>query len=552
MSLNHVLEDGNSEEEEGRISLRKKELEVFVIRTVDQRIHQVIEQNIVPMISRIVKQELESAVETLWARLNHHSGIGVQPSKSRTLQLKFLDKLSQPVLTNQMIKGEGNTPFRVALVDADTKHVVTEASAKVEIVVIDGDFDCEHWTVEEFNQKIVREWEGKKSLLTGNVHLNLESGVGFIREISFTHNSHWMKVCKLRLGAKVVDSFIGARIREAVTEPFILKDYREIYSNKPSAPSLNDEVWRLKKIRRYGPLHNRLVRENIKTVKDFLTQFFIDPQSLRNIIGTAKIWEATVDHARKCVLDKRLHLYFPIDSEKKSGVVFNDVGQVVGLISECCYVPLDMLSEDQKADANKLVVSALEPTKEVKSFDDEICMHSYLQSLNDAYPSNSLRLESPGHYSYEASQTHYGHDHTQPSTSSQDNQAVPFHLPDDANPSNIPSTDSLGIWSSVPSFGNASHLNEYGWQSIIAEDPINEGPLLSLENLLNPSFCYTESTNDLSSIVNGFLSTRAAAHIAQRRWSRAIATVRSVRKIIATFKLVSSEAVLASKRPRIY
>lgn len=61
------------------------------------------------------------------------------------------------------------------------------------------------------------------------------------------------------------------------------------------------------------------------------------------------MWEATVDHARKCVLDKRLHLYFPIDSEKKSGVVFNDVGQVVGLISECCYVPLDMLSEDQKA-----------------------------------------------------------------------------------------------------------------------------------------------------------------------------------------------------------
>lgn len=205
-----------------------------------------------------------------------------------------------------------------------------------------------------------------------------------------------------------------------------------------------------------------------------------------------------------------------------------------------------------QADAKKLVVSALEPTKEVKSFDDEICMHSYLQSLNDAYPSNSPRLESADHYSCEASQTHYGHDHTQPSTSSRNNQVVPFHSPDDANPSNIPSTDSLDIWSSVPSFGNASHLNEFGWQSIIAEDLINEGPLFSPENLLNPSIFYTEAQDDLSSIVNGFLSTRAAAHIAQRRWSKAIATVRSVRKIIATFKLVSSEAVLASKRPRIY
>lgn len=125
-----------------------------------------------------------------------------------------------------MIKGEGNTPFRVALVDVTTEQVVTEASAKVEIVVVEGDFNCDNWTVEEFNKKIVRRKEGKKSILTGNVHLNLEAGVGFIREISFTHNSRWMKVCKLCLGAKVVDNFSGARVREVVTEPFVLKDFR--------------------------------------------------------------------------------------------------------------------------------------------------------------------------------------------------------------------------------------------------------------------------------------------------------------------------------------
>ena len=67
------------------------------------------------------------------------------------------------------------------------------------------------------------------------------------------------------------------------------------------------------------------------------------------ILGTAKRWEAIVDHARSCVLDKSLQLYFPIGSEKKSGVVFNVVGQVMGLISKCCYVPVDKLSEDQKA-----------------------------------------------------------------------------------------------------------------------------------------------------------------------------------------------------------
>ncbi|KAH7865029.1 hypothetical protein Vadar_001400 [Vaccinium darrowii] len=134
-----------------------------------------------------------------------------------------MDKLSLPVMTSLPIRGEGPTPLRVALINATTKQVVTsglEASAKIQILTV---------TIGHLKNLTIRlseERKGKKTLLTGNVHLNLEEGVGLAHEISSTHYSHWMKVCKLRLGRKVVDNPNGIRVREAVTEPFVLRDFR--------------------------------------------------------------------------------------------------------------------------------------------------------------------------------------------------------------------------------------------------------------------------------------------------------------------------------------
>ncbi|KAE9467360.1 hypothetical protein C3L33_00737, partial [Rhododendron williamsianum] len=62
----------------------------------------------------------------------------------------------------------------------------------------------------------------------------------------------------------------------------------------------------------------------------------------------------------------------------------------------------------------------------------------------------------------------------------------------------------------------------------------------------------SEAQDDLSSIINGFWSSRAAdVAKAQRKWSMLYSVLRSKRKI-AALKIVSSEAVLASKRPKIY
>ena len=64
---------------------------------------------------------------------------------------------------------------------------------------------------------------------------------------------------------------------------------------------------------------------------------------------STKMWEVTVEHARTCAIDKRIYMYCPPGTQQKSGVVFNIVGHLMGLFSECQYIPLDKLSETEKA-----------------------------------------------------------------------------------------------------------------------------------------------------------------------------------------------------------
>lgn len=55
-----------------------------------------------------------------------------------------------------------------------------------------------------------------------------------------------------------------------------------------------------------------------------------------------------MEHARTCVLDKTLYLYDPSTSLQKGGVVFNVVGQVMGVFSNGVYILADKLSESDK------------------------------------------------------------------------------------------------------------------------------------------------------------------------------------------------------------
>lgn len=147
---------------------------------------------------------------------------------------------------------------------------------------------------------------------------------------------------------------------------------------KHHPPSLNDEVWRLEKIGKEGAFHRRLSKDRVFSVQDFLTLYFLDRSRLRNVrsnflslfrslwwnqlmilyptflqtLGpgmSAKMWEATVEHARTCVLDKKLYVYYSPGSQQQQGVVFTIVGQLIGVFRDSQYISSQKLSELEKA-----------------------------------------------------------------------------------------------------------------------------------------------------------------------------------------------------------
>lgn len=506
-------------------SFRNVVLEVMKLHSFRNYMEPVLE----PLIRRVVKEEVELALKKHLTTMKWNSGKEMLSSESRILQLQFLCSLSLPVFTGTRIEGDDCNTLKVALIDADSGNVVSsglESSAKVEIVVLEGDFDGDEgdsWTLEEFKNNIVREREGKKPLLNGDSFLNLKEGIGFVGDISFTDNSSWTRSRKFRLGARVVDNCGGIRVKEAKTESFIVRDHRGELYKKHYPPSLFDEVWRLEKIGKEGAFHKRLSREKVKTVRDFLILHFLDPTRLRRILGTgmsAKMWEVTVEHARACVLDDKVYLYCPVPPQR-TGVVFNVVGQVLGLLSDCTYRPADKISETEKADAQKLIITAFQHWEEVTPYEDEASLINGSSCLSDdaLYHLNSPMMERSDSSTILATnkKDSFGH----PRVNASPHDIIP----------------------SIYSMGAVSSLDEYGLPGIESMDLRFDQPLSFQSQLSNSLVCDTDSLNQafcdddnqfqffdtypssfVSQVdpspdpVNCFLFPRTAMDKAHRRW----------------------------------
>ncbi|KAG4167690.1 hypothetical protein ERO13_A13G212000v2 [Gossypium hirsutum] len=333
-----------------------------------------------PILRRVVSEEVERALAKLAPpRLNGRSSPKcLEGPGGGSLQLRFRSRLSLPLYTGGKVEGEQGAAIHIVLVDSNTGHVVTtgpEASMKLDVVVLEGDFtneDDEDWTQEEFDSHLVKERPGKRPLLTGDLQVTLKEGVGTLGDLTFTDNSSWIRSRKFRLGLKVVSGYCeGIRVREAKTEAFTVKDHRGELYKKHYPPSLNDEVWRLEKIGKDGSFHKRLSAEGIFTVEDFLRLVVRDQQKLRNILGSGmsnKMWEALLDHAKTCVLSGKLYVYYT-DDLRNSGVVFNNIYELNGLISGEQYFPADSLSDSQKVYVDSLVKKAYDNWNQVIEYD---------------------------------------------------------------------------------------------------------------------------------------------------------------------------------------
>ncbi|KAJ0106042.1 hypothetical protein Patl1_19153 [Pistacia atlantica] len=242
-----------------------------------------------PMLRRVVNEEVERGVRQSFRSLTRSPSLRIQALEPSSLKLIFSKKLSLPIFTGSKITAVDNNPLQVILVDTRGGHMVPTSlpqPIKIDIVVLDGDFatgEGDSWTSEDFESKIVKERTGKRPLLTGEVsNITMRDGFAPIGDVEFTDNSSWIRSRKFRIGVKVVaGNSQGIRIREAITEAFVVKDHRGELYKKHHPPMLNDEVWRLEKIGKDGAFHKKLSTAGIKSVQDFLKFSVVDPRGLR-------------------------------------------------------------------------------------------------------------------------------------------------------------------------------------------------------------------------------------------------------------------------------
>ncbi|KAI3444141.1 hypothetical protein Pfo_000806 [Paulownia fortunei] len=374
------LEGGADEEQEPE--RKRPALASVIVEALKVDSLQKLCSSLEPILRRVVSEEVERALAKLGpAKLTGRSSPKrIEGPDGRNLQLHFKSRLSLPLFTGGKVEGEQGAAIHVVLIDANTGHAVTsgpESSAKLDIVVLEGDFnneDDEGWNQEEFESHVVKEREGKRPLLTGDLQVTLKEGVGTLGDLTFTDNSSWIRSRKFRLGLKVASGYCeGIRIREAKTEAFTVKDHRGEYGKD-------------------GSFHRRLNNAGIFTVEDFLRLVVRDSQKLRTILGSGmsnKMWDALIEHAKTCVLTGKLYIYYP-DDTRNVGVVFNNIYELSGLIANDQYYPADSLSDSQKVYVDMLVKKAYDNWNQVVEYDGKS-----LLNFKQIKKSSTLRNDLP-------------------------------------------------------------------------------------------------------------------------------------------------------------
>ncbi|KAF7849533.1 hypothetical protein BT93_L0671 [Corymbia citriodora subsp. variegata] len=337
-----------------------------------------------------IMQQMTDAVqkltETVELANSHSPHLGRVDARStgindvRNLRLQFQTKLSHLLFTGRKLRGVGDDHISVALINANTGDVVTsgpESSIKLDVIVLEGDFnkdDEDDWAHEEFENFVVKERQQKGLLLTGDLQVTLNGGVGELGELIFTDNSSWNRSKRFRIGLKKASGYCGnTRIREAKTDAFRVKEHRGESSVKHDIPAFNDEIWRLKMIAKDGKYHQRLSEAGIHKVGDFLLQLFTDPMKLKEILrmsSNSTNWDTLENHAKSCNINWKLYLYYT-DGTRKHGAVFNTDHRLIGLIKERVYCASDRLSADDKEHGDTIVKKALDNKNDVMEFNGE-------------------------------------------------------------------------------------------------------------------------------------------------------------------------------------
>ncbi|KAL6652672.1 hypothetical protein ACP70R_011597 [Stipagrostis hirtigluma subsp. patula] len=417
------LDPGGGDDDDGRAPKRPRvpALASVIVEALKVDSLQKLCSSLEPILRRVVSEEVERALAKLGpagpARIQGRtSPKRIEGPGGRNLQLQFRSRLSLPLFTGGKVEGEQGAAIHVVLLDANTGHVITsgpESFAKLDVLVLEGDFNKEEdegWTEEEFENHIVKEREGKRPLLTGDLQVTLKEGVGTLGELIFTDNSSWIRSRKFRLGLRVSSGFCeGIRIREAKTEAFNVKDHRGELYKKHYPPALKDEVWRLEKIGKDGAFHKKLNTNGIYTVEHFLQLLVKDQQKLRNILGSNmsnRMWEILIEHAKTCVLSGKHYIYYSRDG-RTVGAIFNNIYEFVGLIADDQFISAENLTESQRVFADILVKQAYDDWINVIEYDGKALLkfnHQKKKSVTTRSETAKAATSFPASYSLANSQ----------------------------------------------------------------------------------------------------------------------------------------------------
>ncbi|KAJ4960681.1 hypothetical protein NE237_020591 [Protea cynaroides] len=361
-----------------------------------------------PLLRRVVNEEVERGLLRSTRSLYRAPSLQIRAaSDPSTFTLSFSKNLLLPVFTASKIEDVDNNPLQILLMSSEGDRMIPTSlpyPIKVELVVLDGDFpsnDSGKWSTEQFNNKIVRERTGKRPLLTGDVNVTVRDGIAIISDLFFTDNSSWIRSRKFRLGARVVlESCKDVTIREAMTEPFMVKDHRGELYKKHHPPSLEDQVWRLEKIGKDGALHKKLASEGIHTVQDFLKLWVVDTSKLRKILGggmSEKTWEATIKHAKTCEMGSKLYIF----RGQHYSLVLNPICQVVGTMLDGQFYSTHDLTGIHRVHAEQLIRQAYIEWNLLEELDGVVTENA-LQQTGDVelqcldYHQNVARLNQHG------------------------------------------------------------------------------------------------------------------------------------------------------------
>ncbi|KAL8115014.1 calmodulin-binding protein 60 B-like isoform X2 [Apium graveolens] len=401
MVKRHLDQGGADDSEIGKRETKRRLASPNVFRNVMSGIslHEFVPR-LEPFLRSVVQDEVNCAIKRLFPSSTRSSVNQIVSSGASAWKLFFHSRFSSTLFTSSKVQSEDCEPIKIVLVDSSSNEIITSgpmSSIKIQIVPLDGDFvsgDGENWTKKEFDACVIRAREGKRPLVTGDLTLTLRNGVAELGNICFTDNSSWIKSRKFRLGARM-QGMPDIRVREAKSEPFVVKDQRGETYKKHRQPSLADEVWRLERIAKDGVFHERLASARIFTVEDLLRLYVTNPSLLRNVLGdriSNRTWETITGHAINCTLDDRIYVYR--GAAEKVVLVFNSIWKAIGAVFDGQNIQnLDKLNHFQMLLVENLKRHAYNNLHELVLYNDESFVGSpLLLSCPQAEMSNSLTV----------------------------------------------------------------------------------------------------------------------------------------------------------------